>query len=194
MAQRLSREERMAMRTAQIKPTAGDNIIKHVIKTDDKQSAEAERKAAEEKAAQEKLALEKLQQEKAAQEKETLQNQEKIEPEKIITPAIENPTTTMENISNSQSTSETNNVIQESPAPVTETVVTNHSVNDYDNTPRKGKSLLLKKQKELKSERINFIVTKKAKNNLQKCAKDFGYRSTNDFINELLENLEEYLY
>ncbi len=163
MAQRLSREERMAMRTAQIKPTAGDNIIKHVIKADNKQSEEAERKILEEKEVQ----------------------KEEEQPKASLNTSFE------ENVNSTIIVEERNN--EERQQNVQKERISDDYVS-YEPQPRKGKSLLLKKQKELKSERINFIVTKKAKNNLQKCAKDFGYRSTNDFINELLENLEEYLY
>lgn len=54
-------------------------------------------------------------------------------------------------------------------------------------------SILKAPQKQLKSIKLTLLITQKAKDNADRLYKEMGYRSVNDFVNSLLENIDEYM-
>lgn len=54
-------------------------------------------------------------------------------------------------------------------------------------------SILHAPQKQLKNIKLTLLITQKAKDNADRLYKEMGYRSVNDFVNSLLENIDTYL-
>ena len=52
---------------------------------------------------------------------------------------------------------------------------------------------LVRKEKQSKNRRIGAVVTSKARDNLERYVREGGYPSYNDFLNDLLENLDDIL-